>query len=291
MDKNKIIGNYTAQSNYDFPLDCESLDYLRDNQAILELLGNIAGDKVILSGCEPNSAGDSRTAGYVFLRTTDYPEGEILRFEGGQTALGFYVESLAVSVTADGRSYPQAYTRRMLRAGTGNESFQWADFAKLTTTRELAVAVTRLANELENLTAEPVGIVKMYAGTTPPTGYLLCNGTTFNRTEYPELATILGSNTLPNLQGRFIVGYNPSDSDYNAIGNTGGEATHQLTIDEMPPHSHNYSKAESTPPRGDHTGNNTLQTLREAQTSETGGNQAHENRPPYYVLAYIIKAK
>ena len=130
---------------------------------------------MILSGCEENAAGDSRTAGYVFLRTTDYPEGEILRFEGGQTALGLYVEAQPVSVTADSRNYPQAYTRRMLKAGTGNESFQWASFTKLTTTRELDVAVNNLAYELRNLTAEPVGIVKMYAGTTPPAGYLLCN--------------------------------------------------------------------------------------------------------------------
>jgi hypothetical protein len=41
-----------------------------------------------------------------------------------------------------------------------------------------------------------------------------------------------GKNGTPTLQDRFIVGYNPGNRAYNKIGNTGGEATHVLTIAE-----------------------------------------------------------
>lgn len=53
----------------------------------------------------------------------------------------------------------------------------------------------------------PVGTVIMFYGTTAPSGYFLCNGSAFNRTENPELFSILGSANTPDLRGYFIRGY------------------------------------------------------------------------------------
>ena len=95
---NKIIGNFLAsQNNGSFPLDCETLDYLQTNRAMAEMLGAIAGDKIILSGCE--ASGSTRSAGYVFLKTTDYPKGEVLYFEGGAGA-NLCVSKQSIGVTA-----------------------------------------------------------------------------------------------------------------------------------------------------------------------------------------------
>ena len=71
----RLIGNFTTQSNKDFPLDCETLEALQGNTTMLGLLGNIAGDKVILSGCEMGGDGSSVSEGYVYLKTRAYPEG------------------------------------------------------------------------------------------------------------------------------------------------------------------------------------------------------------------------
>lgn len=48
----------------------------------------------------------------------------------------------------------------------------------------------------------------------------------------------------PNLLGRFVVGYDPSNQDYNTIGNMGGEALVTLTLDQIPPHSHKITFKE-----------------------------------------------
>lgn len=48
---------------------------------------------------------------------------------------------------------------------------------------------------LDNLI--PVGAVLRWAGTTAPTGYLSCDGSTFSSTTYPKLYSVLGSTTLP----------------------------------------------------------------------------------------------
>ena len=106
-----------------------------------------------------------------------------------------------------------------------------------------------------------------------------------------------GSNSTPDLRGRFIMSETygqvnvagEGQVDYN-IGNTGGLQNVTLTIMEMPTHSHEYRYHNNS--AGVSTqGNSERQTegLSETDTLQAGGGQAHENRPPYYVLAYIMR--
>ena len=70
--KDKVLGNYLGQEGNDFPLDCETFDYIQNNNFITEILGNIAGDTCFIYGCKKN--GTNYEPGYVFLRTGDHPE-------------------------------------------------------------------------------------------------------------------------------------------------------------------------------------------------------------------------
>ena len=289
----KTIGNYTGQPNRDFPLDCETLAALAENQAMAEILGNICGDKTILLGCELNAAGTSRSEGYVFLRTRDYPGGEVLRWTGGAVGGDMHVETEAVSVTADGYQYPSAYTLRRLVPGLGTETYSWDDFADIATNRGLALRVAELEDELARTVGEPIGTIKMWPSATPPENYLLCDGGAIpNEEQYAALRSVVGNNT-PDLRGRFVAGYDNADTDYNAIGKTGGEKKHTLTVAEMPSHTHNYDKAYSVDGDVKHDGYDSTIGINHnaASTTSAGSGQSHENRPPYYVLAYIIKAK
>lgn len=54
----------------------------------------------------------------------------------------------------------------------------------------------------------PIGTILSYIGSTAPTGYLLCNGATYDTTTYSELYELLGTNVLPDLRGRFLQGAN-----------------------------------------------------------------------------------
>lgn len=74
-----------------------------------------------------------------------------------------------------------------------------------------------------------VGTILTYAGTTAPVGWLLCNGSTFDQTIYPELYTLLGnSNTLPDLRERYLIG--KGSSALTLATNTGANN-----------HTHDYS--------------------------------------------------
>ena len=106
---------------------------------------------------------------------------------------------------------------------------------------------------------------------------------------------------MPDLRGRFVVGRSDSDDDYNALGVAGGKKNVTLTAEEsgLPLHTHTFrwqsfgnSSSDSDVTRicRGHSG------VKDAakETEAAGGwdaSKSHENRPPYYTLTYIIKAR
>lgn len=115
----------------------------------------------------------------------------------------------------------------------------------------------------------PKGLICMWSGSTVPTGWYLCDGT----------------NGTPDLRDRFVVG---AGSEYS-VGATGGEKEHTLTIEEMPSHTHNVMNVPGNSGSYANQGSSNGAT-RTLVTTATGGGQPHENRPPYYALAFIMKA-
>lgn len=154
----------------------------------------------------------------------------------------------------------------------------------------------------------PIGTLNPYIGTTAPFGYLICEGQLVSKTTYPELYAICGSTFgtetatefyLPDLRGQTIAGYKSGDSTFGTLGGLIGEATHILTIDEMPSHNHTartsgkYSKSAtsgSTTNRVDASGTSSTATPYTTTINNTGGGQAHNNIQPTMVLNWIVKA-
>ena len=79
-----------------------------------------------------------------------------------------------------------------------------------------------------------------------------------------------------------IVGYNSADSDFNAIGKTGGAKTVTLNVNQIPSHSHTIKESNGVSggtwnlATEKSTGSNTTSRI-----NNTGGGQAHQNMPPY----------
>ena len=330
----KILGNFLTQPNKDFPLDAETLDYLQNLTSIPAIVGNIAGDKVVLCGCESTNDGVERKPGWVFVKTKGFPDGEILYWEGGSTTSGMYIKQEQVSVTANNVEYTEAYTKRWLAPGYGNdENFRWEEFTEIKTIKELLRENSELRTEIAGLQPPPVGIIQMWAGTNVPDGYLLCDGLDYEQSVYPKLYEVLGTTfnnaidakgepyitaagrfRVPDLCGRFVVGqYNGQhncDEDYKKMGIGGGEKTITLTEEQLPTHSHSFkdfyhAEGKQTSKNcnreeivtngkigcGDSDYGNDHLIYYEHDTKEAGKGESFDNRPPYYVLAYIIRAK
>jgi len=139
----------------------------------------------------------------------------------------------------------------------------------------------------------PVGSIIAYSSSTPPEGWLLCNGGWYDTNQYPDLYHVLNSSSLPDLRDRFLVG---AGNSYG-VGNTGGQNWVTLSESQMPSHKHyGFGEGYNDWPLGI-SGSNNNDGSRGGRdfdnylygTTSTGGNDSHENRPPFYALTYIIK--
>lgn len=142
------------------------------------------------------------------------------------------------------------------------------------------------------------GFVMSYAGTsTPPTGWLTCDGSAVSRTTYAALFTAIGTQfgigdgtttfNLPNAKGRVVVGYNAAETEFDALGEIGGAKTHTLATSEIPAHTHTVGYDGGGGVVGaasnGNAGSNTF------NTGSTGGAGAHNNLQPYITFHCVIK--
>lgn len=205
-------------------------------------------------------------------------------------------------------------------SGSGKITFNSVVVQQELSTKKLLLDGIDIANKLV-----PIGVVQMWTGPVNkiPTNYVLCNGASLNISEYQELYNVIGTTfngtsvapgkfKIPDLRKRFIAGYDERYSEYG-MGKTGGEERVWLSISEMPSHAHdfddyyyieNYNSVSGTNiygnrvsigsgyrGSGDTDGDNNTILYKRHSSAYSGSGNAHENRPPFFVLAYIIKAK
>ena len=164
----------------------------------------------------------------------------------------------------------------------------------------------------------PTSTILPYAGislTRQSGDWLYCDGSEYDREITPGVSTPLfaalgltygvgnGSTTfnIPDLRGRVIAGQDDMGGssanrltgqsggvDGDGLGNTGGSETHQLTVAQMPSHTHSQTiRADANITGGQNPGVDRGITTN--QTGSTGGDQAHNNVQPTIILNYIIK--
>ena len=128
----------------------------------------------------------------------------------------------------------------------------------------------------------PTGLIVAWNNAvTIPSGWILCDGT----------------NSTPDLRGRFILGAGVGGNDMNnnplpeqTFGTNGGEVNHILIETEMPMHNHGLYQDGGYNGGTEIGGVRTDDYFKLGQISNYAGNNApHNNMPPYYVLVYIMK--
>ena len=154
------------------------------------------------------------------------------------------------------------------------------------------------------------GMLLPYAGSSAPTGWLLCHGQAISRTTYSGLYAVVGTTygagdgattfNIPDLRGRVVAGKDDMGGssanrltnqtgglDGDGLGNTGGAETHTLSVAELAAHTHTAVGAAGPSnyalggPAGSFSWTQT--------TSSTGNDTPHNNVQPTIILSYIIK--
>lgn len=158
--------------------------------------------------------------------------------------------------------------------------------------RQAALESKRLTGEVAQAAAQAIAeLAAAFQGSVPSGCILIWSGA---EGEIPEgWALCDGQDGRPDLRSRFVVG---AGSGY-AVGVTGGEESHTLTVSELPKHDHSSSDHYlnfKTGKNGTSAGNTEVVISATHQYSNkgvgyTGDGAPHNNMPPYYALCYIIK--
>lgn len=106
---------------------------------------------------------------------------------------------------------------------------------------------------------------------------MIIHSTTLDTME--KVIAIYGGKTWKKIEGMFLLG---ASSDY-VVNSTGGEKNHTLTTDEMPSHHHGipHGYVGLTPAEINISYSDNMKTGTYQPTTSTGGNQPHNNMPPY----------
>lgn len=162
-----------------------------------------------------------------------------------------------------------------------------------------------------------VGEIRMFAGNFAPAGWAICDGSLLAISENEVLFQLIGTTyggdgqstfALPDLRGRAPI----HQGNGYVMGQTGGTETVTLTTNQIPLHSHsalitlgvNRQGGNADTPVGNVTAVNpargnefstvtntsmgTVSFTPDANTSQAGGNQPHDNMKPYLAINYII---
>lgn len=135
----------------------------------------------------------------------------------------------------------------------------------------------------------------------------MCDGQSLPINQYGALYALLGNAygatgstfNLPNIVGRTPIGF--STAGGQPMGATGGEATHTLTIAEIPSHSHTLgavtngssgdSSVDATPATSSgptYGAAANLVGLGGGPLATVGGGQSHENMQPSFAINFTI---
>jgi hypothetical protein len=95
----------------------------------------------------------------------------------------------------------------------------------------------------------PVGTIIMFYGSTAPDGYLPCDGSAYNVTDYPKLYAVLGSANTPDLRGCFVRGLGGNSA---ALGVKQEDAGRDIRGNFIADNS--QMGTEGMPPEGSHHG-------------------------------------
>jgi microcystin-dependent protein len=173
--------------------------------------------------------------------------------------------------------------------------------------RTIGQAINAVSKKLEVLEAAtppgiipPAGTVVATAAINVPTGWLECAGQAVSRSTYADLfaaiGTVYGSGNgtttynLPNLKGRIPVGRDVAQTEFDAIGEIGGNKTHTLTVGQLPSHTHPQRIANvATDGAAGSRGAGSANGITAGATDGVGSGEAHNNLQPYIVLRYMIK--
>ena len=251
--------------------------------SIFNAYGQIAGDKTIISGCVEN--GSSVSDGFIYVNN------ELFYFEGGAKSDNIFLNVQNIDKVFEDQTTKTLIKIRTLKFGNAIENvWAWSEFTRIKTIRELQEDVKVLQDK------QVINEAKLA---------IFAPGYTVFPFFRPVADVPAGFAPVWDIAGKTIIGLDPNDTDFDAVGKLFGSKKHKLTTSELPKHRFKLAVTtgqNSYPPLNP---SNSLATINNqgndgnyllggttgeptvGQSSEVGGDLEHNNVQPSIVANYI----
>lgn len=253
------VTKYFATVNEGFTTTISST--IAANAAIVPLssVSGLVDASVFVGIIEPGDA----TKEQVFTGTVDVTNS---RITGCIWTRGTSASGHAGGVTVV--DYTTGTAFNMFSAGILKQHKQSGAHAAVTADSITTTSLTVAGKDISQFT--PTGLVNAFAGSSVPTGWLLCDGSAVSRTTYAALFAAISTSygtgngtttfNLPDGRGRALFGYDSGQSEFNAMGKTGGQKVVQ---------AHNHNGSTDGAGSHDHASNTSGQTVFTAGSTNT----------------------
>lgn len=173
----------------------------------------------------------------------------------------------------------------------GETAIRNVPFPESTDAPDVPSDIEAVAQKVDDFGEVPIGAIMIWPFAVAPAHWLLCDGAGIS-TDYVTLRATGMVNT-PNLKGRIPLGVGTLSGDVYALLGTGGESKHHLTIAELPAlqfelPGYIHDIGPNPGPYGLANGGGSGPNV---QTNSLGGDTPHENRQPFLVVNFIIRAE
>lgn len=297
------------------PVKSGSLEHIQSayQEAISEALKSVIGfdydpTKVyLLFGCENSGSGNNYnvSAGSVFFNGEVYlVPAAVFTISNPNVAVGVIQTSFFSGVNADPVEFTDGTPRNIhqirqivLQAGlSGSGAGNYLDWRRAN--RSLGKQKIEMFMPTTGNLADDFDLTTGLGISVAARGYGLCDG----------------QGGRANLKGRFVVGYDKDDADYNTPGETGGAKTTSLAIANIPEHDHFTFYDNGDTFTGTALNNNNYPVRRQGAGGGVGNNNYEYNicadnsnrpnigrtsltgsssvtpvdrRPPYYSMVFV----
>ncbi|MGV1019289.1 hypothetical protein ACTS9V_06555 [Empedobacter falsenii] len=296
------MNKINVQQTGGFPFETDTLNAMQNAYDIFNSLGNIIAPLAIVKGCEV--VGTTVANGIVYI------DGEVLEFRGGQAGATVIVKEETKAKNFENGENKIVYRTRFATFGSSVQTtnYNWTDFHRSISNKDIS---KRLVH---------VGFIQDFYGDLEkiPAGWFLCDGT--NGTPDLRGMFIVGYDpenadykTIGNTGGAKEVTLTTAQMPKHKLSGSTSDAgshSHNMFTNDGQTNAYRVPNSGSTIVPFFRDGSNangyslsaSVNNLNATvgmtsssgshshtfETNEVGGSQAHENRPPFYVLAKIM---
>lgn len=212
--------NFKFMQTDGVPLTADLMDKIQDAYAIFNVIGDVAGNLTILSGCDIN--GTLVNPGIVVIN------GDVLYFEGGTVNNEVFVHQEDIYKVFKNQVSKVLIEKKTVKFGSASVTYNWADFVKIETLKQIKESLALKANQ-SDLDAALADIAVLKMKTAP-----IMNGGIVLPWFKPVSEIPIGWKEAIDIRGKTIVGCDPNDSTFSTLGANIGSKTHTLTKEELP---------------------------------------------------------